>query len=492
MLDPTILIGPSQPAVANIPNVDIADALTESVERLEKAEAESRILASIVEIQSQIDAAAGLPDAALLAARSLQQSLPASRVLIAWRSNTSKGCQIIADSEMDNASPSSVGQVNDGNRLAESAAEESAARATITCWPADGNKNRHALMAVTQFANSLSAKSLLAGRLVDDQGNNRGCVLAIGTIDPFDCSAKNQLDASRQPLATKLASVERSQPTRAEKIIRGATEFLRGEKRKFAIVIAIAIGALMLLPLRYRISATCQLQPVQRRFVAAPFDGPLDAAMVRPGDIVSKGDLLARINPREIEYKLAGVRADLSRAEQEKKGLMAQHDIAGSNIAGLEFEQLRLETELLEYRRTNLEIRSPLAGVVVAGDLKQSEGTPLTRGETLFEIAPLGEMVVEIDIAEEDFQHVRSGMAVEFFVHAIPDRRLHGELGRIHPKAELVDHENVFIGEVRIRDPENVLRPGMRGRAWISGDRHPLGWNLFHKAYYALRSTVGW
>ncbi len=208
--------------------------------------------------------------------------------------------------------------------------------------------------------------------------------------------------------------------------------------------------------------------------------------------MVAQGELLARINPREIDFELAGLRADLSRAQQEQMGLMAKHDVAGSRIAELEAESLRLQTELLQYRRFNLDIVSPISGVVVSGDLKQSEGTPLSRGETLFEIAPLGKIVVEIAIAESDYSHVRVGMPVHFQVHALPQRQFVASLDRIHPRAELIEHENVFIGEVTIEDPENVLRPGMLGRATVIGDRHPLGWNLLHKAYYAFRSATGW
>jgi multidrug efflux pump subunit AcrA (membrane-fusion protein) len=381
--------------------------------------------------------------------------------------------------------------------VALSAAEESAARGALTCWPAEGNRNRHALAAVQQLAKSVAVDTVLAAALLDAQGNNRGAVLALGANanhqDPAATGSPDKLlDAIRGPLATKLAATQRMQPGRLEAFLRRSTASLRGQRRPVVLAIILAITALMCLPLRYRVRATCQLQPVQRRLVAAPFDGPLEVSLVRPGDVVQQGELLARINPREIEYELAGVRADLSRAQQERIGLMAEHDTAGSTIAGLESERLRLETELLEYRRGNLEIRSPLAGVVVSGDHKQSEGTPLTRGETLFEIAPLGEMVVEIAVGESDFHHVRAGMPVDFYVHAIPGHRLAGRIDRIHPRAELRDHENVFIGEVRITDPDGVLRPGMHGRASITSDRHPLGWNLFHKAYFALRAAVGW
>ena len=172
------------------------------------------------------------------------------------------------------------------------------------------------------------------------------------------------------------------------------------------------------------------MQPVQRRFVAAPLDGPLSNVAVRPGDTVAAGDLLATINPREIEYELAGVRAEWNRADQEKRGLIAQHDFAASKIASLETERLKLQTNLLEYRRDNLEIRSPIAGVVVAGDLKHSEGTPVTKGQTLFEVAPLGETVVEIAIPEHEWASVRTGMPVTFELYALPGQTKHGKLLR--------------------------------------------------------------
>ena len=51
-----------------------------------------------------------------------------------------------------------------------------------------------------------------------------------------------------------------------------------------------SLGFAMLYPARYKISAELELQPVQHRFVAVPFDGPLQQSYVRPGDLVSKGD----------------------------------------------------------------------------------------------------------------------------------------------------------------------------------------------------------
>ena len=77
-----------------------------------------------------------------------------------------------------------------------------------------------------------------------------------------------------------------------------------------------------------------------------------------------------------------GIRAELNQAMQIRKGKMAELYSAGSKIAALESDRLRLKSDLLKYRRRNLEIRTPIDGVVVTGDLTQSEGMPLNRGDT--------------------------------------------------------------------------------------------------------------
>ena len=83
-------------------------------------------------------------------------------------------------------------------------------------------------------------------------------------------------------------------------------------------------------------------------------------------------------------------------------------------------------------------------------------------------------------------------METDFYVHALPGRTMGGSVERVRPTAELRDHDNVFIAEVIVNDRYNVLRPGMGGQATVYSDAHTLGWNLFHKAYYALAHLSGW
>ncbi len=414
MLDPSILVGPNTHA-ATLGQVSplMPDALV-AVQLAAEAETRARTLAAAIEMLSALDSCKNLDEAAHQTTRSLCELLSATRVVILWRHRSKSGLAVLADSDDQ---PSSQ-QINEC-RMFVAAGEEIAARDSITRWSSEEFGDRHALMAVAQLAKSLSATSLTGVALSDGGGHDRAVVLA---INPTDSISTHFLDAVGPSLASKLVGIQGLQPTAFEHALRGFVDLAHGSQRNLILAALVALGIVMLLPLPYKISAELELQPVQHRFIAVPFDGPLESSHVRPGDIVSKGDLLATINPREVQYELASIRAELNRAVQEKKGLMVEHDFAGSKIAALESERLRLQTDLLQHRRDNLEIHSPLSGVVVSGDLKQSEGMPMSRGETLFEIAPLGEMVVEIAVPETDIVHVREGMQVDFYVHALPTR----------------------------------------------------------------------
>ena len=148
--------------------------------------------------------------------------------------------------------------------------------------------------------------------------------------------------------------------------------------------------------------------------------------------------------------------------------------------------------QLVEYRLQNLEIKSPTDGIVIAGDLKKAVGSPLKIGQTMFEIGPLDEMIVEVALPERDVLYVTEGMEVRFRMDAAPHERRTGRIDRIFPRSEIRDDESVYIAEVRLDNRNGLFRQGMKGSAKIISAPHPLGWNLFHKAWDSLAMTIGW
>ncbi|GAA5511067.1 efflux RND transporter periplasmic adaptor subunit [Novipirellula caenicola] len=450
-----------------------------------------RVLSVAIELQLQLDSRANLNEAADDVANQLGQTLAASRVYVAWRpvgadNDATHPMQIVGQYPSRDSS-----RETESDRLLTAAIDEIAMRGDWSHWPIHDHTNRHSLMAVSQFVNAADVHRLTAVCLSDDDGDIRGVLLVLD--DDVDRSVTTQLmDVLRFPVLSKFQSIERSTPSWLERLVRRIAELGDRVRGPIALYAAIVIGGIMCFPVHYHVRCDCELQPIARRYLASPIDGPLEKTFVRPGDRVSEGDLVARIDAREIEYKLAGLRAEWSGAKQQRNRHVVQHDFAASKIAELESDRLKLEMDLLEYHRGNLEIRSPIDGIVVSGDHHESVGAPLQQGDTLFEIAPLGEMMVEVAVDEREFPYVDSGMPVQVTLHALPGHPVEGKIQRVHPQAELKNHQNVFIAESKIQDPENVMRPGMRGHAWVKSDRHPLGWVLFHRLYASLRSMIGW
>jgi multidrug resistance efflux pump len=218
-----------------------------------------------------------------------------------------------------------------------------------------------------------------------------------------------------------------------------------------------------------------------RRYVVAPFEGLLEEASVKPGELVTEGQLLARMDGREIRWELAGLIAERSRASKQRDSAMATQKVADAQAAKLEMDRLDLKIQLLQNRAANLEIRSPIDGIVISGDLDRAEGAPLNVGQTLFEVAPLDRMVVELAIPEDEISYVNGTPETCVKLDAYPGRQWSGTILKLHPRAEIRKAQNVFVGELHLDNPDGSLRPGMNGQAKLVGPRRMLAWNLFHK-----------
>ncbi len=443
-----------------------------------------RVLTSVIQMQTELDAATTLADCASQICDTIAEQFSASCVLLAWRPVEGKPLQILASAERHQSTENSRLQ-----QFAHAACEEIAAREVTAIFPPIDPMNRYSLLAVCQYARAVDATCVMGASLVVG-GVSMGALLVIA--DESDPTSVALLDVLRFPIASKLGAIARTQPRAWETAIRGIASSVSHSRIRWAMVAIAIVAVVMCIPVPYEIRCNCELQPLNRRIVASPIDGPLEKTYVRPGDRVEKGDLIATIDSRELDFKIAGLDAEFKRAEQQRNRQVASHEFAESKIAELETERVRLERAMAEHQRNELEIRSPISGFVVSGDHYDSVGTPLKMGESLFEIAPLGKMVVEAAVDERDFSHVRKQMTVSVMLFALPHQRLTATIDHLHPEAEVRDHQNSFIAEAIVADPSFLLRPGMRGHAWIKSDRKSLGWILFHRAAAMLQAWMGW
>ena len=293
-------------------------------------------------------------------------------------------------------------------------------------------------------------------------------------------------------VAGQMETVLRSQRTMTRVCLDNARLTLKKRVvRKVGILLALTVLA-MCIPWTYKVPCACELQLTSRRFVAAPYEGLLEKTLVSNGDVVQLGQTLALMDARQLRMELSGLSADRESERKKRDSALARGSVAESQIARSEMARLDSEISIVSTRLDNTEIRSPIDGVIVSGDLDKAQGAPMEMGQNLFEVGPLENMLVEIQIPENEIQYVSVGQEVRFEFDAFPFESFTGSIERIHPRAEIVDSDSVFIAEINLENTSGQLRPGLKGRAKILGDRHPLGWNLFHGAIEKSRRWLIW
>jgi multidrug efflux pump subunit AcrA (membrane-fusion protein) len=251
--------------------------------------------------------------------------------------------------------------------------------------------------------------------------------------------------------------------------------FLRSPKKRnqrliVAMCLAAGLAAVALLPRQAVVEAPVTMRSEHIRVVTAPFDGILDSSEVQPGDAVrQEHTILARLATREIELELDAARAKAVSDRRDAAVTRAAGQAAQEQISLLSARRAEAQVSLLEYRLRLAEIRSPSDGILLTGDLRRNIGQPLARGQTLFEIAPPGNLRAEILVLDEDVNAVAVGQQVMVSVAADPGRHRSATVERIRPMAEVVNGRNIFRVYAKFdASAEGELRGGMEGWARIS------------------------
>ncbi|MEX2141896.1 MAG: efflux RND transporter periplasmic adaptor subunit [Pirellulales bacterium] len=325
-------------------------------------------------------------------------------------------------------------------------------------------------------------------RLATARGTLSGALIVWGSAKSFHRKrAQTFLRFSSEPLAGTLRLVELAQAG----IVRRALRRVFGWQWWICWTAVAVIGLVVMSQLPYRIRCDCAAEPLKRRFIAAPFAGIFEESLVRPGDLVVENQVLGRMDGHELRLELAAVTADQQQTRKSHDVNLAAGKVAAAQIDKLELERLEQQRTLLDHRIANIEIRSPVAGYVISGDLDRSEGAPLTIGKVLYEIAPLDQMIVEVAIDDDEVACVHEGQQVSIRFDAHSGETFVGQLTRIHPRSETRDARNVFIGEVTLEHTDVALRPGMKGAARISLASESLLTGLLSRLWHALTAMVG-
>jgi HlyD family secretion protein len=267
------------------------------------------------------------------------------------------------------------------------------------------------------------------------------------------------------------------------------------------------------------ISATGALSATSTVDIGTQVSGTVASVDVDFNDRVSKGQVIARIDPASVQARVnqatavvasaraaqAQAQATLRNAEADyarksdllKRQLIARSDAdlalaardqaraqVASAGAGIQQQQAALASAQTDLR--NSVIRSPVDGVVLNRTVNPGQTVAASlQTPVLFQIAEdLRNMQIILAVDEADVGQIQAGQPVSFSVDAFPDRSYHGTIKEVRLSASNTNNVITYPVVVQVDNSDLSLFPGMTANAEIQVDRRT---NVLRVANAALR-----
>ncbi len=246
---------------------------------------------------------------------------------------------------------------------------------------------------------------------------------------------------------------------------------------KLACLAAIAgVTALCVVTGEFRLSGKADIEGQVQSALVSPFDGFIAQAPRRAGDVVQQGELIAALDTRELELEALRDESQRDEARLKARDAEGKHDLAEAAVQSAHAGEAEAEWALVRSKIARAAITAPFRGLIVTGDLSQKLGSPAERGKVLFEVAPLDDYRVVIEIDERDLAELRPGETGRLVLNGLPSADLAFVVTRIVPVAEAQDGKNIFRVEARLEGADPRLRPGMEGIGKINAGEARLIW----------------
>ena len=250
---------------------------------------------------------------------------------------------------------------------------------------------------------------------------------------------------------------------------------------------ALLLAFLTLASGTHEVSAVAVLQGTVERELVAPVDGFVAEAHVRAGTRVRAGDVLATLDEQSLQLERRRWESQRDELTNEYHQALGALDRGATRVLQAQVAQAEAQLALVESELERARITAPFDGLIVSGDLSQSLGSPVSRGDPLFRLAPLDGYRVILEVEEGDVPSMRAGITGRLALAALPGERFKVRVERVNGMAKTIDGRNVLEVEGGLENSSGQLRPGMKGVARLEVGRARLIWIWTHGLVDRLR-----
>jgi len=277
-------------------------------------------------------------------------------------------------------------------------------------------------------------------------------------------------------------------------------------------LVAIAALALCVIPAELTVEARGRLMPVRRQHVFAPCDAVVAELLQSGGAEVKPLQLLAKLHSptldiaqselvgkqRTLQEDLLAAETEILRGETQGNPPSARTQLAG-RVQQLKEELRGLDAQLQIVRRqlAELEVTSPLAGVVITWDAeRQLAGRPVKRGDALLTIADTsGPWELLLDVPDGRAGPLLAArepgkeLAVTYQLGTNAGIARQATVKSVSPATELsAEQTPSVLVTAALPETERIsLRPGATVVARVHCGRRSLGYVWLHELWEGVR-----
>ncbi|MDH4069875.1 MAG: efflux RND transporter periplasmic adaptor subunit [Ignavibacteria bacterium] len=224
----------------------------------------------------------------------------------------------------------------------------------------------------------------------------------------------------------------------------------------------------------------------QKASIASKGTGRLVFLGVEEGDVVKKGEVIARLEDHDVNAALARAKADLQLARADsfdavnsysresklfESGLTSQASLDGAQarlwrtIATIRSAEAAVAEAMVALENTR--IRAPFDGTVLTKDADVGEvvapfASSANSRAAVVTMADMSSLEVEADVSESNITRVSAGQRCEIVLDAYPDVRYPGYVHKIVPTADRA--KATVLTKVRFTERDDRVLPEMSAK----------------------------
>jgi membrane fusion protein (multidrug efflux system) len=225
------------------------------------------------------------------------------------------------------------------------------------------------------------------------------------------------------------------------------------------------------------ISSTGNLEGSEKAAISPKISGIMEEVLVREGNVLNKGDVLARFDDddfrlqvKQVEAGLAQAKANFKNAEIElarKEELLKEQAIpqglydtfkARYEMAKAQRESAEVTLALAKQNLADTIVRSPISGVVDYRGIEPGEYYMTMSGKPIFRVVTINPIRTKFTLPEKYAGRAKVGQRVKISVDAFPGESFLGEVSVVNPSVDPISR--TFNLEALIPNPDHRLKPG--------------------------------